>query len=222
LFNNIFWNNEACTLDQNQTPPALVGCSGELLDPNATYIDFEVHGTTNNADTFTNARYNLFTNGTVLESDRSTSQLPGATTAPVLGFPTNPATNGNTIGVDPLFVDPFATAFAVGPSRTDPSIAAVTITTADPPVGIAGNYHLQTALISNQISGAVDRGVRCSNTPVPPPLNPIAACTGGGISAPIALNADIDGQLRPQLRTLRARTPWDRGADEVPTTAPLQ
>jgi hypothetical protein len=30
------------------------------------------------------------------------------------------------------------------------------------------------------------------------------------------MNADIDGNFRPMLRTLRTRTPWDLGADELP------
>jgi hypothetical protein len=221
MFNNIFWQNEGCTLDKNQTPPTLIGCNGEINDPNATYIDLEIHGTSSPTDTFTNARYNLFTNGTVLESDRSTRQLPGATTAPILGFPTDPATNGNTIGIDPLFAAPFGTQFAVAPSRLDPQVASVTIVTVDPPEGIAGDYRLVGPLVSNQISGAVDRGVHCSNTSVPPPANPLAACSAGAIEAPTALsNGDLGGQARPQLRTLRARTPWDRGADEVPTLFP--
>jgi hypothetical protein len=155
------------------------------------FVDFEVQGTTTPA-TFT-PRYSL------------------------LSAAYGPPAQGNTVGLDPLFVTPFALELAVGGSRLDPQVAAVSITGFDPPVGINGDYHLQTALGSNQLSGAVDRGVRCSNAPVPAPTNPLAACTGSGISAPILLNADIDGQVRPQTRTLRAlRTPWDLGADEVP------
>jgi hypothetical protein len=118
--------------------------------------------------------------------------------------------------VDPLFVAPVLLELTVTGSRLDPQAAAVTINGADPPVGRPGNYHLQPALAANQTSGAVDRGVHCSNTPVPPPANPLSACPAGGIEAPI-LGTDIDGQARPQLRTLRVRTPWDFGADERPT-----
>ena len=63
--------------------------------------------------------------------------------------------------------------------------------------------------------GAVDRGVHCSNTPVPPPVNPLAACQNGGIDAPTG-GTDIDGQVRPQLRPLRTRAPGGLGADERP------
>jgi hypothetical protein len=158
------------------------------------FMDFEVQGTTTPA-TFT-PRYSL------------------------LSAAYGPPAQGNVVNVDPLFVAPTTLQFAVAGSRLDPQTAAVSITGWDPPVGLAGNYHLQTALAANQLSGAVDRGVRCSDAAVPappvPPANPLAACSPTGISAPIGLNADIDGQLRPQLRTLRVRTPWDLGADEVP------
>jgi hypothetical protein len=83
----------------------------------------------------------------------------------------------------------------------------VTITGQDPPVGLTGDYHLTAA------SPAVDRGVRCSNTPVPANL---AACAATAVPAPSGTNADYDGQFRPQLRTLRITTPWDLGADELP------
>jgi hypothetical protein len=154
------------------------------------FMDFEVQGTTTPAS-FT-PRYSL------------------------LSAPYGPAGQGNIVNQDPLFVTPFTLELAVGGSRLDPQVAGVSITGFDPPVGLAGDYHLQTALAANLLSGAVDRGVRCSNASVPPPAAPLAACTGSGISAPILLNADIDGQVRPQLRSLRVRTPWDLGADEVP------
>jgi hypothetical protein len=108
----------------------------------------------------------------------------------------------------------------VSGSRLDPQAAAVTITGQDPPVGLGGDYHLQTT------SPAVDRGVRCSGTPFPTPANALAPCTvtNRGIGAPAGLpsatnatgGGDYDGQYRPQLRTLRTRTPWDLGADELP------
>ena len=107
----------------------------------------------------------------------------------------------------------------VSGSRLDPQAAAVTITGQDPPTGLGGDYHLQTA------SPAVDRGVRCSNTPVPPN---VAACGAAAIPAPTGLGGDIDGEFRPQQRTLRVLTPWDLGADELPgvprpfATAPVR
>src|SRR6185295_6563569 len=77
--------------------------------------------------------------------------------------------------------------------------------------------HLTTSLIAAQTSGAIDHGVRCSNAAVPPPTNPLAACSATAVVAP---SSDIDNQFRPQLRSLRVRTPWDLGADEVPTILP--
>jgi hypothetical protein len=210
LFNNIFWNNQAFTLSQPGPGATLV---------NEGFLDFEVHGTCgvnpNCADDGFQPRFSLMTNGNQIRGDGHTAVIPGGG-APVTGFPTNAAQNGNVTGADPLFIAPVTLELTVTGSRLDPQVAAVTLTGADPPVGLPGNYHLQTALAANQTSGAVDRGVHCSNTPVPPPANPLSACPAGGIEAPI-LGTDIDGQARPQLRTLRVRTPWDFGADERPT-----
>jgi hypothetical protein len=212
LFNDIFWQNQAFTLSQPGPGAALV---------DQGFLDFEVHSTCGvNPGCATDAfapRYSLLTNGDQLAGDGGHVTVAGGG-APVLGFPTNAAQNGNVTGVDPLFVAPVALELTVTGSRLDPQTAAITLTGADPPVGRPGDYHLQPGLAANQISGAADRGVHCSNTAVPPPINPLAACGGGGIEAPTALtDADIDGQARPQLRTLRTRTPWDFGADERPT-----
>jgi large repetitive protein len=98
----------------------------------------------------------------------------------------------------------------------------VTITGQDPPVGLTGDYHLTVAS-----TGVIDRGVRCSGTPFPAPINALAACTttNRGVGAPIMLpttpnnltgGGDYDSEYRPQLRSLRILTPWDLGADEVP------
>ena len=212
LFNDIFWNNQAYTLSQPGPGAALVSHG---------FLDFEVHGTCGVNPSCANdalaPRYSLMTNGDQLAGDGHHVTIPGGG-APVLGFPTNAAQNGNITGVDPQFAAPVLLELTVTGSRLDPQTAAITLTGADPPVGLAGDYHLQLPLAANQISGAVDRGVHCSTTAVPPPLNPLAACPAGAVEAPTALqNADIDGQGRPQLRTLRARTPWDLGADERPT-----
>ena len=218
LFNNIFWNNEAFLLTQ-QGPGADLVSQG--------FIDFQIDDvTTPDSHIYETARYNLFTNGDVLQDDLDAdgnatfATMPGGG-APIIGFPTNVANRGNIVGVDPLFIAPFINELTVSGSRLDPQQAAVTITGQDPPVGLTGNYHLQTGLASNQVSGAVDRGVRCSNTAVPPPANPLSACPAATPPATVAPSNDIDGQLRPQLRSLRLRTPWDFGADEVPTASLL-
>jgi hypothetical protein len=194
LFNNIFWNNDAMTLNQ-------FGPGATLVDQG--FIDFEIHGTTNNADTFT-PRYSTLTNGQILGPNGVLHALPGG--------------QGNRIGEDPLFVTPFVNELGVSGSRLDPQQAAVTITGQDPPVGLTGDYHLTTT------SPAIDRGVRCSNTAFPTPITALNTCSGTGIQAPTGLpsatnstgGGDYDGQFRPQLRTLRLFTPWDLGADELP------
>ena len=190
LFNNIFWNNNAFTLSQ-PGPGATLVSQG--------FIDFEVRGTTDNADTFT-PRYSDLTNGQILGPDGVLHAVPGG--------------QGNLIGTNPGFVTPFTLELTVSGSRLDPQVAAVTITGADPPVGLTGDYHITPP------SAVVDRGVRCSNTPFPVPLGALAPCTGGAVQAPTGTPAtggqgDYDGQYRPQLRTLRALTPWDLGADAL-------
>ncbi len=202
LFNNIFWNNDAFTL-------SAFGPGATLVDHG--FIDFEVHDPTNPSAIFSNARYNLFTNGNVEQANGSFANMPGGG-APLLGFPTVVANRGNIVGIDPLFVTPFINELAVSGSRLDPQQAAVSITGQDPPVGLVGDYHLQNTLASGLTSSAVDRGVNCSNTLVPPPTNPLTAC-GFGVAAPLI---DMGGNTRPQPRSFRFRTPWDLGADELP------
>jgi hypothetical protein len=184
LFNNIFWTNTAYTLSQP-------GPGATLVD-NGT-IDFEVHGTTRTADTFT-PRYSDLTAGTTMLGPDGTLHAP-------------PAGQGN-LSADPVFVNPIGVTaeLTVSGSRLDPQTAAVTITGGDPPVGLTSDYHIQPT------SAAIDRGVRCSNTPVPANIN---ACAGSAVAAPTGIPGDIDGELRPQLRTLRVTTPWDLGADEL-------
>jgi hypothetical protein len=184
LFNNIFWTNTAYTLSQPGP--------GAVLVSHGT-VDFEVHGTNNPADTFT-PRYSDLTAGTtVLGPD-------GALRAP-------PAGQGN-INADPLFVNPIGVTaeLTVSGSRLDPQTAAVTLTAGDPPVGLTSDYHIPPT------SPAIDRGVRCSNTPVP--AN-VVACGAGAVPAPTGLPGDIDGDFRPMLRSTRLATPWDLGADEL-------
>ena len=101
LFNNIFWNNDAFTLSQP-------GPGATLVDTG--FLDFEVHGTTNNADTFT-PRYSDLTNGLIQGPDGVQHQVP--------------AGQGNLIGTDPAFVTPFVLELTVTGSRLDPQTAAV-------------------------------------------------------------------------------------------------
>ncbi len=185
LFNNIFWDNNAYTLSST-------GPGATQVDQG--FIDFEIYGTTNPADTFT-PRYSDLTNGLILGP-------AGAGQHPV------PAGQGN-ISADPAFVNPIGVAaeLTVSGSRLDPQVAAVTITGGDPPVGLTSDYHITAA------SAAIDRGVRCSNTPVPANLG---TCGAGAVAAPTGIPGDIDGNFRPMLRTLRLATPWDLGADELP------
>jgi hypothetical protein len=222
LFNNIFWNNDAMTLDQ-------FGPGAALVDQG--FIDFEIHGTTNTADTFT-PRYSILTTGQILGPDGNQRPLP--------------AGQGNNVGANPNFVQPFTLELAVSGSRLDPQQAAVTITGTDPPVGLTGDYHI------NLISPAVDNGAGFSTLAVPAPAaqtptsgSILAPCSGNatqlatltaaviaiglpitavpvvqlqsfGPGATFGYPADYDGQWRPQLLSLRTRTPWDIGADERP------
>jgi hypothetical protein len=222
LFNNIFWNNDAQTLSQ-------FGPGATLVDQG--FIDFEIHGTTNNADTFT-PRYSLVTNGQILGPDGTQRALPTG--------------QANIVGADPNFVQPFTLELAVSGSRLDPQQAAVTITGTDPPVGLTGDYHI------NLLSPAVDNGAGFSNLTAPAPAaqtpnssSILAPCSGNatqlatltaaviaiglpavavpvvplqsfGPGATFGYSADYDGQWRPQLLSLRTRTTWDIGADERP------
>ena len=181
LFNNIFWNNDAFTLSQP-------GPGATLVDRG--FIDLEVHGTGTATDTYT-PRYSDLTNGQILG--------PDGVLRPV------PAGQGNIVASNPGFVAPFVDELTVSGSRLDPQTAAVTITGQDPPVGLTGNYHLGAA------SPVLDRGVRCSNTPVPANL---AACAPTAVAAPSLIPGDIDGDFRPTLSSTRVNTPWDLGADE--------
>jgi hypothetical protein len=163
LFNNIFWQNEAFTVDRTTAPLSLASRG---------FMDFEIHGTTG-PRSFT-PRYSLLTSAY------------------------GPPDQGNIVGQDPLFVQPFTLELSVAGSRLDPQRASVTITGQDPPVGLTGDYHLTTA------SPAIDRGAWWSNFPT---LN------ASSITAP---RVDYDGLWRPVFRTLRFLTPYDMGADEVP------
>jgi hypothetical protein len=196
LFNNIFRNNEAFLLDHAGPGASLVSQG---------IIDFEVNGTNVHADTFT-PRYSILTNGNILRGDGQSDSVP--------------AGQGNNVGADPGFVDPFTLELAVAGAALDPQSASVTITGADPLDGVPGNYHITAG------SPAIDNGVKCALMPFPAPANAVTApCagTGRGVQAPTGLpsatnpggGGDFDGDYRPLLRTLRVRTPWDLGADEL-------
>ena len=178
LFNNIFWNNNAFTLDQ-------FGPGATLVDQG--FIDFEVHGTTNNADTLHPA---------LLRPDQRPD--PRAERGAARGA----RRPGEHIGADPAFVTPFMLELTVSGSRLDPQTAAVTITGADPPVGLTGDYHLAAG------SPVIDRGVALLEHAVPAPP---AQRRRHGRRAPGADRhrgrptrpdrcGDYDGQYRPQLR----------------------
>ena len=111
-----------------------------------------------------------------------------------------PGGQGNLIGADPLFVTPFVHELTVSGSRLDPQTAAVTITGADPPVGLTGDYHLGTGVAARSTAAS-----RCSNTAgrrrrtaLDPRAARLAPCGGADRDS----RRDFDGQFRPQLRTL--------------------
>ena len=159
LFNNIFWNNDAMTLDQ-------FGPGATLVDQG--FIDFEVHGTTNNADTLHAALLDL-TNGQILGPDGVQHAVPAArATASV---------------VDPLFVTPFileldGVRLAARPAggRGDDHRARTRRS------GSTGDYHLQHDLAARSTAACAAptrrsrrRRTRCACTP------------GRGIGAPTGL-----------------------------------
>ncbi|MDP9239614.1 MAG: hypothetical protein M3O55_03105 [Actinomycetota bacterium] len=195
LFNNIFWDNQAYTLT-HFGPGAVLVSQG--------FMDFEIHGLAGAAAaaaTYT-PRYSVLTNGQI-RVNGANKALPGG--------------QGNTVGVTPNFVAPFALVLAVAGSRLDPQRAAVTITGQDPPVGFTGDYHLTLPAVGapRTASAFIDHGARCSLLPFPPPAPSATACaaSGWGFEAPLV---DFDGRVRPVLLTGRNGQPWDVGADELP------
>jgi SdrD B-like protein len=168
LFNNIFWHNEAFTVDGTTTPPSLVSHG---------FMDFEIFGATGPRSF--RPRYSLLTSNY------------------------GPTNQGNIVGQDPGFVDPFTLTLVIGKSQGDPGTYIVEIVTEkDVPPQL--DYHI------NSVSPAVDRGAPFSNFPFPP------ADASPGPGSILAPSDDYDGQPRPQLRTNRTRIQYDIGADEVP------
>jgi len=195
LFNNIFWNNEAFTLDQ-WGPGATLTSSG--------YIDFEVHGTCTGravdcaADTY-NPRFSDLTNSQILGADETVHALPGG--------------QGNLTGSDPLFAVPVVNELSLGGARGDPQQVAVTITGEIPPVGLASDYHILVG------SPAINAGAGFSDLPLPAPptqtpsaTSILAPCSG---TAAQAFPADFDRDWRPRWTANNTRLPWDLGADEA-------
>jgi parallel beta-helix repeat protein len=130
----------------------------------------------------------------------------------MLTVPHGSPSGSNLVGQAPQFVNPFETLARALPGPTTGPGGAVQIVIEPPdiPPDVPGNYHLQPN------SPAIDRGARCSNTAFPAPAGALNPCTGAGVAAPSGLASDFDSDYRPQLRTLRVRTPWDIGADELP------
>jgi hypothetical protein len=187
LFNNIFWNNQAFTLSQPGPGATLV---------NRGFIDLEVHGTGSAADTF-KPRYSLLTANSGVRGDGSTGPLPSG--------------QDNIFNTNPAFVAPYTLQLTVAGSRLDPQRAAVSITNADPPVGLPGDYHITAA------SPAVDQGAGYSNFPAARgPSSILAPCST--LASPQPFGADIDNQSRPRVLSTRTLRSWDLGADEVPAT----
>jgi hypothetical protein len=190
LYNNIFWSNEAFHLSQ-AGPGATLVSDG--------FVDFEIHGTGNTADTFT-PRYSTLTNALI--------RGPDGVNRPV------PADQGNVVGQNPLFVTPFTLELTVTGSRLDPQSAAVTITGQDPPVGVTGDYHLQGG------SPAIDRGAPWSNFPGAPDAGTVPAplVDFDGQARPQARDRptptpwDLGADELPMLRRIAAASMRVRGA----------
>ena len=130
----------------------------------------------------------------------------------LLTVPHGTPSGSNLIGQDPLVREPVRDA-RPRPARTDDRARG------SAPGGRSSRRTSRptrpATITFRPRSPAIDRGVRCSNTAFPAPAGALNPCTGGGVAAPSGLNEDIDLQYRPMLRTLRVRTPWDLGADEL-------
>src|SRR4029079_14348970 len=96
LFNNIFWNNQAYTVDMFG-PGATLSSQG--------FIAYEIRGRANNEHTST-PRYSDNTNNQILGPNGVLHDLP--------------AGQGNITGGDPNFVDPFPLVLGVAGSRAPP------------------------------------------------------------------------------------------------------
>ena len=97
----------------------------------------------------------------------------------------------------------------------------MTITGADPPVGLTGDYHIALptgagrAPIAALVSPIIDRGARCTQHAVRRLQGRGRTTTRASRARIEAPNVDYDGQSRPQLRRCGPHTRWDLGADEL-------
>ena len=128
LFNNIFWDNEAFTLDGPRCRPASSRRASSTSRSSGRPVP----------RTFT-PRYSLLT-------------VPHGA----------PATQGNIVGQDPLFVNPFTLELVGVRLTARPAPAAVTIVGQDPPVGLPGRLPPPGHLARDR------RGAPFSNFPFPP------------------------------------------------------
>ena len=194
LFNNIFWNNDAFTLSQFG-PGRDAGRPGvhRLRDPR--------HDAT--TPTRFTPRYS--------RPDQRPDPRAGRRAARRCR-----AARATSIGADPLFVDAVHHCeLTVSGSRLDPQTAAVTITGAGP----AGRADRRLPPRQPAVAGAIDRGVRCSNTPVPPPANAAAPARDRRDRRPRATGDAAATSTASSGRSCGrcgCRTPWDLGADELP------
>ena len=168
LFNNIFWNNNAYTLEPAGPGATLV---------NHGFIDFEIHGTTNNADTVHPA---------VLRPDQQPD--PGSERRAARGAGRPGQHRARTRCSLPPFVTRAHGLRARGSTRRwrrSPSPG-------DPPVGLTGDYHLGRVSPASTRGCALREHRRCRRT-----LQPRAGAAAGS-AAPTGSPADIDdGESRP-------------------------
>ena len=152
LFNNIFWNNNAFTLDQFGPGATLV---------NQGFIDFEIARDDEQRGHLHPALLGPDQRADPGPERGAARRCPGA---------------GQHDRRRPDLRDAVhrwsSASRGRGSTRRQ---AAVTITGADPPVGLTGDYHialptgLGARLIAALVSPIIDRGARCSNTPSGPP-----------------------------------------------------
>ena len=193
LFNNIFWQNQAFTLDASRARPTLV---------DRGVIDLEVHATATTAraaDSSPRATRVL----TPLTGPAHPGNIVGQ--RPELRERRPGSTSSSSSTADPARADGHGQ-----PAR--PAGAAVTIT--GRPAGRPAGRLPPAGRLAANTPAAVDRGLPCSNTPCPRP--PRRSSVPGRWARSPPSGTTIDGQCRRSGGPLRVRTPWDIGADERP------
>ena len=135
-----------------------------------------------------------------------------------------PGGQGNIIGVNPLFVTPFVNELTVDGLAPRPADGGGHDHGQDPPVGLTGDYHLQTGIARGRLdaapgapAGLGQRARRCQRRTPTRHADPGSALTPNAWPrARSPFPGDYDGEFRPQLRVnAGSRTPWDIGADEL-------